>query len=231
MVIAGDEDETHDRGTRFGGCGMGAGPRSKGRGGEGHPKRIPGEGRGVWHDAGWYCSLRRAAPLGLSPLPLALPLTPLTPRAAAPIGLSPPRRSALGSPTGPPCVTFRRVVAPLWGPWTVTRSSLRMLRWVAAFCRPLRPVLPLVSFPRSRSPVVWCAGDVLNVAGCAVCVSAAPNNWRIGGCAGCCGGRLTVFAVHTPPSTGRPQRASLSFCEAPPASGAQGPKGTGGGGK
>ena len=39
-------------------------------------------------------------------------------------------------------------------PWTVTRSSLRMLRRVAAFCRPLRPVLLLVSFPRSRSPVV-----------------------------------------------------------------------------
>ena len=34
------------------------------------------------------------------------------------------------------------------GPWTVTRSSLRMLRRVAAFCRPLRPVLLLVSFPR-----------------------------------------------------------------------------------
>ena len=40
------------------------------------------------------------------------------------------------------------------GPWTVTRSSLRMLRWVAAFCRPLRPVLLLASFLRSRSPVV-----------------------------------------------------------------------------
>ena len=40
------------------------------------------------------------------------------------------------------------------GAWTVTRSSLRMLRRVAAFCRPLRPVLPLVSFPRSRSPLV-----------------------------------------------------------------------------
>ena len=38
------------------------------------------------------------------------------------------------------------------GPWTVTRSSLRMLRRVAAFCRPLRPLLLLVSFPRSRSP-------------------------------------------------------------------------------
>ena len=40
------------------------------------------------------------------------------------------------------------------GPWTVTCPSLRMLRRVAAFCRPLRPVLLLVSFPRSRSPVV-----------------------------------------------------------------------------
>ena len=40
------------------------------------------------------------------------------------------------------------------GPWTVTRSSLRMLRRVAALCRPLRLVLLLVSFPRSRSPVV-----------------------------------------------------------------------------
>ena len=35
------------------------------------------------------------------------------------------------------------------------------------------------------------------------CASAAPNNWRIEGCAGCCGGRLTVFAVHTPLSTHR----------------------------
>ena len=40
------------------------------------------------------------------------------------------------------------------GPWTLTRSPLRMLRWVTAFCRPLRPVLLLVSFPRSRSTVV-----------------------------------------------------------------------------
>ena len=44
------------------------------------------------------------------------------------------------------------------GPWTVTRSSLRMLRRVAAFCRPLRPVLLLVSFPRSWSPVVGVLG-------------------------------------------------------------------------
>ena len=34
------------------------------------------------------------------------------------------------------------------GAWTSTHSSLRMLRRVAAFCRPLRPLLVLVSFPR-----------------------------------------------------------------------------------
>ena len=34
------------------------------------------------------------------------------------------------------------------GPWTVTRSSLCMLRRVAAFCRPLWPVFLMVSFPR-----------------------------------------------------------------------------------
>ena len=55
-----------------------------------------------------------------------------------------------------------------------------------------------------------CAGAVL---GCAVCVLTAPSSWRTGGCAGCCGGRLTVFAVHTPPSSGRPQPASLRFRE------------------
>ena len=66
----------------------------------------------------------------------------------------------------PPC--GERIMPPLCdspsgccfftGPWTVTRSSLRMLRRVAAFCRPLRPVLLLVSFPRSRSPVVGVLG-------------------------------------------------------------------------
>ena len=44
------------------------------------------------------------------------------------------------------------------GPWTVTRSSLRMLRRVAAFCQPLRPVLLLELFPRSQSPVVGVLG-------------------------------------------------------------------------
>ena len=48
------------------------------------------------------------------------------------------------------------------GPWIVTRSSLCMLRRVAAFCWSLRPVLLLASFPRSRSPVV----GVLGLCGC-----------------------------------------------------------------
>ena len=57
------------------------------------------------------------------------------------------------NPPPPPRVTFRRVVAPLRGPWTVTRSSLRMLRRVAAFCRPLRPVL---CWCQDRDPkTVW----------------------------------------------------------------------------
>ena len=91
------------------------------------------------------------------------------------------------------------------GPWTVTRSSLRMLRRVAAFCRPLRPVLLPVSFPRSRSPVVgllglcWLRRDVPFARHLRPVV------------AGCCGGRLTVVAAHTPPSSGRPKPASLRF--------------------
>ena len=62
------------------------------------------------------------------------------------------------------------------GPWTVTRSSLCMLRRVAAFCRPLRPVLLVSAF---AEPSSWCAGAVLDVAWCAVCASAAPSSWRI----------------------------------------------------
>ena len=57
----------------------------------------------------------------------------------------------------PPCDIPSRCCS-FTGPWTVTRSSLRMLRRVAVFCRPLRPVLLLVSFPRSWSPVVGVPG-------------------------------------------------------------------------
>ena len=40
------------------------------------------------------------------------------------------------------------------GPWTATCSPLCVLRRVSAFCRPLRPVFLVVSFPRLRTSVV-----------------------------------------------------------------------------
>ena len=62
------------------------------------------------------------------------------------------------SPPPPPLCDIPSGCCSFTGPWTVTRSPLRMLRRVAVFCRPLRPVLLLVSFPRSRSPVVGVLG-------------------------------------------------------------------------
>ena len=103
----------------------------------------------------------------------------------------------------PPLCAIPSGCCSFTGPWTVTRSSLRMLRRVAAFCRPLRPVLLLVSFPRSRSPVV----GVLGLCWMWYGVLFARQRRPIVGvlrCAGCCRGRLTVFAVHTLLSTGRP---------------------------
>ena len=64
----------------------------------------------------------------------------------------------LGPPPPPPLGDIPSGCCSFTGPWTVTRSSLRMLRRVAAFCRPLRPVLLLVLFPRSPSPVVGVLG-------------------------------------------------------------------------
>ena len=61
-------------------------------------------------------------------------------------------------PPPPPLCDIPSGCCSFTGPWTVTRSSLRMLRRVAEFCRPLRPVLLLVSFLRSRSPVVGVLG-------------------------------------------------------------------------
>ena len=89
------------------------------------------------------------------------------------------------------------------GLWTVTRSSLRMLRLVAAFCRPLRPVLLLVSFPHSRSPVV----GVLGLSWMRHGVPFVRQRHPIIGVMRMCRllpGRLTVFAVHAPLSTGPP---------------------------
>ena len=62
------------------------------------------------------------------------------------------RRETPAPPAPPPLCDIPSGCCSFTGPWTVTRSSLRMLRRVAAFCRPLRPVLLLVLFPRSRSP-------------------------------------------------------------------------------
>ena len=67
------------------------------------------------------------------------------------------QRRCCHCPPPPPC-DIPSGCCSFTGPWTVTRSSLRMFRRVAAFCRPLRPVLLLVSFPRSRSPVVGVLG-------------------------------------------------------------------------
>ena len=108
-----------------------------------------------------------------------------------------------------PRVTFRRVF--LYGaldshPFTPSHVASGRCVLSAAAAGVLAGAVPAFA-----EPSCWCAGAVLNVAGCAVCASAAPSSWRIGDCAGCCRGRLTVFVDHTPPSSGRPQPASLCF--------------------
>ena len=102
------------------------------------------------------------------------------------------------------------------GPWTVTRSSPSHVasgRCVlsAAAAGALAGVVSAFAEPSGR-----CDGAVPDVAGCAVCAPAAPSSWRIGGCVGCCASRFTVFAVPTPPSSGRPQRAALRPPPPPP---------------
>ena len=80
--------------------------------------------------------------------------------------------------TPPPPCDIPSGCCSVTGPWTVTRSSLRMLRRVAAFCRPLRPVLLLVSFPRSRSPAVGVLGLCWLLWGsfdCLCCPRARPS--------------------------------------------------------
>ena len=64
-------------------------------------------------------------------------------------GLHRHRRVEGPRPPPPPC-DIPSGCCFFTGPWTVTRSSLRMLHRVAAFCRPLRPVLLLVSFLRGK---------------------------------------------------------------------------------
>ena len=68
----------------------------------------------------------------------------------------PQRKGSVDAP--PPVCDIPSGCCFFTGPWTVTRSSLRILRRVAAFCRPLLPGLLLVLFPRSRNPVVGVPG-------------------------------------------------------------------------
>ena len=126
-----------------------------------------------------------------------------------------PHETVPARPPPPPCVTFRRVVVSSRGPG---QSSLRML--CRCFLSAAAAGAPVGVVSAFMEPSGWCAGAVLDVAGCAVCSSAVPSSWRTGGCAGCCGGRLTVLAAPTPPSSGRPQPASLCFRvrDAPPPS-------------
>ena len=63
-----------------------------------------------------------------------------------------------GNPPPPPPCDILFGFFSFTGPWTVTGSSLRMLRRVAALCWPLRPVLVVVLFPRSWIPVVGVLG-------------------------------------------------------------------------
>ena len=92
--------------------------------------------------------------------PLATPRSRTERRLRWPPALQPPVPGGGGLANGPqaPLCDITSGCCSFTGPWTVTRCSLRMLRRVAAFCRPLRPVLLLVSFPRSRSPVVGVLG-------------------------------------------------------------------------
>ena len=97
----------------------------------------------------------------------------------------------------PPCVTFRRVAVSLRGPGQSPVLPFAccvgccVLSAAAAAAR--AGVISAFAEPRG-----WCAGAVLVAAG-AVCALAVPSSWRTGGCAGCCGVQLTVFAAHAPP--------------------------------
>ena len=74
----------------------------------------------------------------------------------------PPATPLCGVPSG--CCFFT-------GPWTVTHSSLCMLRRAGA---------PGGAVSVFAEPSGWCAGAVLDVAVCSVCASAAPSNWCTG---------------------------------------------------
>ena len=121
---------------------------------------IAGRGCGGGMTPAVQCCPRPAAP----PVPDAAPPPPGGGGAHRPLSPSGPRSPMApgaqggGGRCAPPLCDIPSGCCSFTGPWTVPRSSLRMLRRVAAFCRPLRPVLLLVSLPRSRSPVVGVPG-------------------------------------------------------------------------
>ena len=110
----------------------------------------------------------------------------------------------------PPCVRFRRVVVSLRGPG---QSAVL--------------------------PFGCCVGSLRSVGRCGRC--SCWCRFRVGGaqwlafsgCVGCCGGRFSLLAAHSPPHSGRPRRASLRFhglvCWVAPSSLAAVPEGGGGG--
>ena len=168
---------------------------------------------------------RRRQPFSdMAQAPLAAANTMADPRLFATPGV--PCNPLCDIPSG--CCSFT-------GPWTVTRSSLRMLRRVAAFCRPLRPVLLPVSFPRSRSPVVGVLGlcwlwhyglfarqrrPVVGVLGVVLVVAVVaprpprhgdpctphPQTWS------CAGGKPGTAGVETRPRPEGPHWPSPSLC-------------------
>ena len=96
---------------------------------------------------------------------------------------------------------------------------------------PLTPCMTLCQVAVSlrgpgRSPVLpfaCCVGSMRSDGCCGRCSlwcrfrASGPSSWRTGGCAGCCGGRVTVVAAHSPPRSGRPSHVSPRFrvCETP----------------
>ena len=109
---------------------------------------------------------------------------------APPLLLEWPYTAGGGGGTPPPsprplCVTFRWAAISLRGPGQ-------------------SPVLPFA-----------CCYVLTAAAACVPCgvvfALAGPSSWRSGGCAGCCGGRFTFFAAHSPPHSGCPPLASRCF--------------------
>ena len=133
---------------------------------------------------------------GLSTVEAALRTRPSQARQgtkAMAVGTFPQRQAeSHPSPRPPaPYVTFRLVVVSLRGPGQS----------------------PVLSFP-------CCIGSLLSVSRCGRCsrwcrFRVRGAQWLVcRGCAGCYGGRLTAFAVRTPPSSGRPCRRTwaLALC-------------------